>query len=115
MMHFPTVARTLPPSSKVSTSEPLHVAHESELIHAPTEQMAAALLAVRQIIGSEADSGIGDTKIMDTLWNYYFDVEECVRWLLGLSPDFAQSRLLSCSDDPSRGSRACQCRQRTQR
>ena len=42
-----------------------------------------ALTQARSIIGSEASSGISDVQIKDAAWEYYFDVEKTVEWLLG--------------------------------
>ena len=35
------------------------------------------------MIGTEAQSGISDQDIKDTLWHYYYDVQQSVDYLLG--------------------------------
>src|SRR5271170_1722785 len=42
--------------------------------------MAARLKEVRQILGDTP--GIKDSEIQETLWYYYFDVEQTISWLL---------------------------------
>jgi hypothetical protein len=42
--------------------------------------MAAKLKEVRQILGDTP--GIKDSEIKETLWYYYFDVEQTISWLL---------------------------------
>lgn len=40
-------------------------------------------------MGDEAQSGITDDEIKDTLYHYYFDVQQSINWLYGnplLSP-----------------------------
>ncbi|KAA1465998.1 hypothetical protein DENSPDRAFT_5738 [Dentipellis sp. KUC8613] len=44
--------------------------------------MERGLDHIRNIIGSEEDSGFTDSFIEDTLWDCYFDVEKSVEWLL---------------------------------
>lgn len=43
--------------------------------------MEARLLDVRCLLGDQHD--IKDAEIRETLWYYYFDVEQTVAWLLG--------------------------------
>jgi hypothetical protein len=42
--------------------------------------MATKLKEVRRVLGNTP--GIKDTEIKETLWYYYFDVEQTVSWLL---------------------------------
>ena len=42
--------------------------------------MAAKLKEVRQVLGNTPE--IKDAEIKETLWYYYFDVEQTVSWLL---------------------------------
>ena len=48
-----------------------------------TEQLDVALAQARSIIGPEESCGISDVQIKDAAWEYYFDVEKTVEWLLG--------------------------------
>ncbi|KAG6378415.1 hypothetical protein JVT61DRAFT_12670 [Boletus reticuloceps] len=45
-------------------------------------QMESALEQIRAIIGDEATSGLDDAIIRDTLWEFYFDIEQSVPRLL---------------------------------
>lgn len=38
---------------------------------------------MRATLGSEAESGIDDKLITDTLWHYYFDMQQSLDWILG--------------------------------
>ena len=42
--------------------------------------MVSKLKQVRQILGDTP--GINDSEIKETLWYYYFDVEQTISWLL---------------------------------
>ncbi|KIJ56595.1 hypothetical protein M422DRAFT_22749 [Sphaerobolus stellatus SS14] len=46
------------------------------------EQLETAIAQVRSIVGSESSSGISDKEIRDATWEYYFDVDKTVDWLL---------------------------------
>ncbi|KAF8138145.1 hypothetical protein EV363DRAFT_1427096 [Boletus edulis] len=45
-------------------------------------QMESALEHIRAIVGDEATSGLDDAIIRDTLWEFYFDIEQSVPRLL---------------------------------
>lgn len=45
--------------------------------------MATKLKEVRQVLGDTP--GIKDAEIKETLWYYYFDVEQTISWLLSNS------------------------------
>ncbi|GJJ07398.1 hypothetical protein Clacol_001600 [Clathrus columnatus] len=47
------------------------------------EQFDMAFAQARSILGSEENSGISDKQIKDTVWEFYFDVEKSIDWLLG--------------------------------
>ena len=46
--------------------------------------MESGLEHIRAVLGSEAESGLSDSLIKETLWDSYFDVEKSVEWLLGI-------------------------------
>jgi HBS1 N-terminus len=48
-----------------------------------TGQMVSGLRHVRNVLGSEEESGLDDKIIQDSLWDLYFDVERTIEWLLG--------------------------------
>lgn len=50
--------------------------------------MESGLEHIRAVLGSEAESGLSDSVIRETLWDSYFDVEKSVEWLLGISRHF---------------------------
>lgn len=50
----------------------------------PTERLTNGLEAIRAVIGSEAESGIADKEVKDTLWYYNIDVQQSIDWLLGV-------------------------------
>jgi hypothetical protein len=43
--------------------------------------MELKVVETRQLLGDEHE--IKDAEIRDTLWYYYFDVQQTVSWLLG--------------------------------
>lgn len=45
--------------------------------------MEAGVVKIRQLLGEQ--NPIADAEIRETLWYYYFDVEQTVSWLLGTS------------------------------
>jgi len=47
--------------------------------------MEAALESVRAAIGSEEQSGFTDSYVGDSLWDYNFDIEETIKFLMGMS------------------------------
>ncbi|ETW84469.1 hypothetical protein HETIRDRAFT_170967 [Heterobasidion irregulare TC 32-1] len=51
-------------------------------------QMESGLEHIRAVLGSEAESGLSDSVIRETLWDSYFDVEKSVEWLMGISRHF---------------------------
>ena len=40
---------------------------------------------IRNILGDQEQSGLPDQTIKDALWEFYFDVDKSVVWLLGVS------------------------------
>lgn len=46
------------------------------------EQMDEALERVREILGSESESGLSKRMIEDALWEAYFDIDKTVDWLM---------------------------------
>ena len=42
------------------------------------------LECIRGVLGPEEVSGISDHEIKDTLYHYYFDVEQSINWLMGM-------------------------------
>ena len=54
--------------------------------------MEAKATEVLQLLGD--NHGIQESEIRDTLWYYYFDVEQTVSWLLGSSINSALLILL---------------------
>lgn len=49
-------------------------------------QMESGIAHIRAVVGDEASSGLDDAIIGDTLWQFYFDIEQSIAWLLGSSP-----------------------------
>ena len=50
-----------------------------------TAQMIDGLEQVRNILGDQEQSGCSDQAIKDALWEFFFDVDKSVVWLLGTS------------------------------
>ncbi|KAG9317167.1 hypothetical protein JVU11DRAFT_1359 [Chiua virens] len=44
-------------------------------------QMESGIEHIRALIGDEATSGLDDAIISDTLWQFYFDVDQSIAWL----------------------------------
>ncbi|KIJ70437.1 hypothetical protein HYDPIDRAFT_172255 [Hydnomerulius pinastri MD-312] len=44
-------------------------------------QMESGLEHIRAVMGDEAASGLDDEIIKDTLWQFYFDIEQSIGWL----------------------------------
>jgi hypothetical protein len=59
---------------------PLNFAHDR-----PTAQMIDGLEQVRNVLGDQEHSGFPDQAIKDALWEFFFDVDKSVVWLLGVS------------------------------
>ncbi|KAF8592451.1 hypothetical protein K439DRAFT_1610256 [Ramaria rubella] len=55
---------------------------DEDLTPQQQEQLDVAVARVRSILGPEDTSGISHTQIKDAVWEYYFDVEKTVEWLL---------------------------------
>ena len=51
----------------------------------PAAQMIDGLEQVRNILGDQEHSGCSDQAIKDALWEFFFDVDKSVVWLLGAS------------------------------
>ena len=47
--------------------------------------MEDGLIQVREVVGSEEQSGLADNKIKDALWEFYFDIDKTIRWCMGES------------------------------
>lgn len=45
-------------------------------------QMEDGLERVRIVLGSEAESGLSDGIVKETLWESYFNVDEAIDWLV---------------------------------
>jgi hypothetical protein len=45
--------------------------------------MIDGLERVKNVMGSEEQSGLSDSTIKDVLWNEYFNVESAVQYLVG--------------------------------
>ena len=45
--------------------------------------MIDGLEQVRNILGDQEQSGFSDQSIKDALWEFFFDVDKSVVWLLG--------------------------------
>jgi len=56
----------------------------------PTAQMIDGLEQVRNILGDQEQSGCSDQAIKDALWEFFFDVDKSVVWLLGTSYRYIQ-------------------------
>ena len=50
-----------------------------------TAQMIDGVEQVRNILGDQERSGCSDQAIKDALWEFYFDVDKSIVWLLGAS------------------------------
>lgn len=50
-----------------------------------TAQMIDGLEQVRNILGDQEQSGCTDQAVRDALWEFFFDVDKSVVWLLGPS------------------------------
>jgi len=62
----------------------------------PTAQMIDGLEQVRNILGNQEHSGCSDQSIKDALWEFFFDVDKSVVWLLGAHyPPVSRSRPLT--------------------
>ena len=48
-------------------------------------QMESGIEHIRAIVGDESTSGLDDAIITDTLWQFYFDIDQSIAWLLGSS------------------------------
>ncbi|KAG8716321.1 Hsp70 suppressor, GTPase facilitates ribosomal subunit dissociation [Ceratobasidium sp. 423] len=55
---------------------------DEEMTGEQKDQMATGLAQVRSVLGDKDESGIDDKQIKDALWEYYFDVEQTISWLL---------------------------------
>ena len=44
--------------------------------------MEDGLIQVREVVGSEEQSGLADNKIKDALWEFYFDIDKTIRWCM---------------------------------
>lgn len=67
--------------------------------------MEAKVAEVLQVLGDEHE--VQESEIRNTLWYYYFDVQQTVSWLLGISIQryFPDYRRYTCrSEDLSKGS-----------
>jgi elongation factor 1 alpha-like protein len=50
-----------------------------------TAQLQSAAASIREVLGPEETSMITDKEIRDTAWEYFFEVEDSVNYLLGVS------------------------------
>lgn len=50
-----------------------------------TAQMESGVEQIRAVVGDEATSGLDDAIIRDTLWQFYFNIEQSIAWLFGSS------------------------------
>jgi HBS1 N-terminus len=61
--------------------------HPYSLVETPSSvssaQVEAGLEHVRATLGSEEQSGLTDSLIMETLWDCYCDVDKTIEWLIG--------------------------------
>lgn len=65
--------------------------------------MESGIEHIRAIIGDEATSGLDDAIISDTLWQFYFDVDQSIAWLLGSSsPPWTSLPLTLFSEEQER-------------
>lgn len=48
------------------------------------EQFDMAFAEARSIVGPSETSGISDMQLKNAIWDFYFDVEKSVDWLLGI-------------------------------
>ena len=68
------------PPRNLTSLLPLNSPHDR-----PTAQMIDGLEQVRNILGDQEHSGFSDQSIKDALWEFFFDVDKSVVWLLGES------------------------------
>lgn len=47
--------------------------------------MESGVEHIRAVVGDEATSGLDDAIIRDTLWQFFFDIEQSTAWLFGSS------------------------------
>ena len=57
------------------------------LAYSVTERLNNGWEQIRAMMGDEEQSGITDSEIKDTLYHYYFDVQQSLNWLYGKSVD----------------------------
>lgn len=55
----------------------------SSLSSGCSEQLQYGLEQIRATLGPVEQSGITDQDIKDTLYHYYFDIEQSLNWLIG--------------------------------
>lgn len=48
------------------------------------EQLMRGLDHIRAILGPEEASEVSDRDIKDTLYHYYFNIEQSLNWLIGM-------------------------------
>lgn len=48
-------------------------------------QLESGIEHIRAVVGDEASSDLDDAIIRDTLWQFYFDIEQSIAWLFGSS------------------------------
>jgi elongation factor 1 alpha-like protein len=63
----------------------IHFLHSTLPADRPTAQMIDGLEQVRNVLGDQGRSGFPDQAIKDALWEFYFDVDKSVVYLLGAS------------------------------
>lgn len=79
-MHFPTVEKMIYPLKiMASTSFALFLVIFDVIL----EKLNAGWEQIRAMVGDEAQSGISDLDIKETLYHYYFDVQASLNWLYG--------------------------------
>ncbi|KAF8528930.1 P-loop containing nucleoside triphosphate hydrolase protein [Hysterangium stoloniferum] len=74
---------------------------EADLSPEQQVQLDTAVAQVRSIFGSEDTSGISNAQIRDAAWEFYFDVEQTVDWLLAAKKEEKASRTSSKTKKPS--------------
>ncbi|KAG6850053.1 hypothetical protein H0H93_001869 [Arthromyces matolae] len=55
---------------------------EEEMTDEEHARLLHALEEVRQVLGDENVSGLSDREIKDVIWEFFFDVQETIRWAL---------------------------------
>ncbi|KAL1732736.1 hypothetical protein EV714DRAFT_270366 [Schizophyllum commune] len=55
---------------------------EEEMTEEQQALMEDGLIQVREVVGSEEQSGLADNKIKDALWEFYFDIDKTIRWCM---------------------------------